>query len=92
MTELLKIAKAERFKDIIGYFQIVFSILLFTSYYFMPRMADSDMFMNFSIQTVSWIRFTPSYWLASCWYWIEPSKAVLAGTAWYSIVAVVAPF
>lgn len=89
---LLRIAKAERFKDIIGYFQIVFSILLFTSYYFMPRMADSDMFMNFAIQDVSWIRFTPSYWLASCWYWVEPSKAVLPGTAWYSILALLLPF
>lgn len=89
---LLRLAKPERFKDIIGYFQIVFSILLFTTYYFMPRIADSNMLINFSIENVAWIRFTPSYWLASCWYWIEPGKALLAGTPWFSIVAVILPF
>lgn len=89
---VLKLSKPARFKDIIGYFQIVFSILIFTTYYFMPRMSNSEMFMNFTIDSVAWIRFTPSYWLASCWYWVDPHSAVLHGTKWYSIAAVFLPF
>lgn len=89
---VLKLSKPERFKDIISYFQIVFSILIFTTYYFMPRLSNADMLNNFSIDTVAWIRFTPSYWLASCWYWIEPKAAVLPGTGWYSLLALSLPF
>lgn len=88
---LLKLAKPEKFKDIIGSFQILFSILLFITYYFMPRIQDFEALKHFTIESVSWIRFTPSYWLASCWYWVEPEKATLAGTAWFSILAILLP-
>lgn len=89
---LLKLSKPEKFKDIIGYFQIAFSILIFTTYYFMPRITTSEMFRNFSIENVAWIKYTPTYWLAACWYWVEPTAAKLSGTGWLSILAVVTPF
>lgn len=90
---LLKITKPEKFKDVIGYFQIFFSILVFTTYYMvMPQMRNQEVFQQFDIKTISWIRYTPTYWLASCWYWVQPKAAVLTGTGWLSILAVLAPF
>lgn len=89
---LLKLSKPEKFKDIISYFQIVFSIILFTTFYFMPRLSESNIFEQFDIRTVEWIKYTPTYWLAACWYWVEPSAAKLQGTGWLSILAVFTPF
>lgn len=90
---LLKITKPEKFKDVIGYFQIFFSILVFTTYYMvMPQMRNQEVFQQFDIKTIAWIKYTPTYWLASCWYWVQPKAAVLAGTGWLSILAVLAPF
>ena len=90
---LLKITKPEKFKDVIGYFQIFFSILVFTTYYMvMPQMRNQEVFQQFDIKTIAWIKYTPTYWLASCWYWVQPKAAVLAGTGWLSILAVLTPF
>lgn len=89
---VLKLTKPGKFKDVINYFQIVFSILVFTTYYFMPRLQNADMLSTFSITDVAWIRYTPSYWLAACWYWVEPATALLKGTGWCSIAALLLPF
>jgi hypothetical protein len=58
----------------------------------MPQMRNQEVFQQFDIKTISWIRYTPTYWLASCWYWVQPKAAVLAGTGWFSILAVLTPF
>ncbi len=90
---LLKITKPEKFKDVIGYFQIFFSILVFTTYYMvMPQMRNQEVFQQFDIKTIEWIKYTPTYWLASCWYWVQPKAAELSGTGWLSILAVFTPF
>ncbi len=41
---ILRIASQQRFKEILTYFQIVFSILVFGSYYLLPRMIDRSNF------------------------------------------------
>ncbi|OSZ78418.1 hypothetical protein CAP35_09225 [Chitinophagaceae bacterium IBVUCB1] len=90
---LLKLSKPERFKDIIGYFQIAFSIIVFSTFYLgMPYMRQTSFLEQFDIRTVEWIKYTPTYWLAACWYWVEPATAKLSGTGWLSILAVITPF
>jgi len=93
---LLKLAKPERFNDIINYFQIAFSVLFFGSTMFMNTMLSrisSDSMIDNSVVDIAkygWIRFLPSYWLASFWSLIGfPAK--LPGTQWLSILAVVFP-
>jgi len=90
---LLRVVRPEKFKDVIGYFQIFFSILVFSTYYMvMPQLRNEAMFQQFDIRTIEWIKYTPTYWLAACWYWVEPKASTLPGTGWFSILAVLAPF
>ena len=87
---VLNIAKPEKFKDIINYFQIAASAVFFASVYLLPRFFDSEHTHDFNILNYPWVRFAPSYWLAACWSWIG-YPVNLAGTAYYSVLAVVFP-
>lgn len=87
---LLKLAKPERFKEVINYFQIVISIVLFASYYLLPKVMNSATVAGMTQEQFPWIRYFPSYWLASCWTWIFPGTG-MAGSTWLSLLAVVFP-
>jgi len=87
---LLKLAKPERFKEVINYFQIAVSVLLFASYYLLPRVMNSAAVAGMTQEQFPWIRYFPSYWLASCWTWVFPGTG-MAGSGWLSILAVVFP-
>ncbi|MDR3678471.1 MAG: hypothetical protein P4L41_00805 [Flavipsychrobacter sp.] len=91
---LLKLAKPERFKDIINYFQIAFSIVLFASGYLMRGMLNTsgniEDLVNLDISKHSWVMFTPSYWLASFWSLLG-FPVNLAGTQWFFILAIALP-
>jgi ABC-2 type transport system permease protein len=69
---MLRFAGVRRFKAILTSFQIAFSIIVFGSYYLLPRLVDSDRFMDFSIGSLRWARYTPPYWLMSLYTWILP--------------------
>ena len=87
---VLRLAKPEKFKDVINYFQVFTSIIFFASVYLLPRFFDSDHPHDFNILNYPWVRFFPSYWLAVCWTWIG-YPATFAGSALYSVLAVVVP-
>lgn len=87
---ILRISKPERFKDIIGYFQVAFSVFIIAFYYLMQGVTRSATFQNLDIRDYGWIRFTPPYWLAACWNWLG-YEAALPGTKWLSILAIVFP-
>src|SRR5690606_37659109 len=87
---LIKLTKPGRFKEIINYFQIAFSIIFFASYYLLPRFIDEDTWSNINILEYGWLRWLPPYWLAALWSWVEPG-VTLAGTKWLSILALVFP-
>lgn len=88
---LIKLTKPGRFKEIINYFQIAFSILFFASYYLLPRFMDSEAMTELNVLDFTWVRGLPSYWLAATWSWIEPGVS-LAGTGWLGLLALVFPF
>jgi hypothetical protein len=87
---ILRLSKPEKFKDVISYFQIVAAIIFFVSVYFLPRLFDSQHPHDFSLLNYPWVRFTPPYWLASCWTWIG-FHGIFAGSALYSALAIVCP-
>ena len=87
---VLNLVKAEKFKDIINYFQIVASAVFFASVYLLPRLFDSEHPHDFDILNYRWVRFIPSYWLAVCWSWIGFPTS-LAGTTYLGVLAVILP-
>lgn len=89
---MIRIAGAGKFKDILNYFQIVFSIVFFMVWMFSSRMIDVEAFENMDLQMYSWVKFLPSYWLATGWAWVDSTAKVLQGTAWMGVLAIVFPF
>lgn len=87
---VLRLAKPEKFKDIINYFQVVTSVIFFASVYLLPRVFDRAHPQDFDILKSPWLQYTPPYWLAVCWSWIGAPVA-LAGTAMYSVLAIIVP-
>jgi ABC-2 type transport system permease protein len=87
---VLRLARPEKFKDVINYFQVFTSVLFFASVYFIPSVFDREHASYFNIIRYPWIRFVPPYWLAACWSWIGYPTA-LAGTGVYSMLAIVVP-
>ena len=64
---LLRVVPADRFKEAINYFQIVFTILIFAVYYLFPRLIDRAAVENADILAtpISWL-FPPT-WLGALW-------------------------
>jgi ABC-2 type transport system permease protein len=87
---VLRLAKPEKFKDVINYFQVVTSIIFFASVYLLPRLFSEKHPHDFNILNYPWLRYLPPYWLAVCWSWIG-YPVPLAGTSLLSILAVVFP-
>lgn len=86
---LLRFVKAEKFKEALSYFQIIFSILLFGMYYMLPRLMESNAAQQLDISANPLFRLLPSYWLAASWLWILPGVATTF--RWYSLAAVLFP-
>jgi len=87
---MLRLASAEKFRELLSYFQIAFSIILFGVYYLVPRAMDAAAMKTFQVNRFSWAQFTPSYWLAALYSWI----GVANGTAtlpYLSVLAILLP-
>src|SRR5207237_5476066 len=77
---VLQLAKPEKFKDVMNYFQVVTSVIFFASVYLLPRMFKHPDPVNFNILSYPWAKYLPTYWLAACWSWIG-YPVTLTGTA-----------
>jgi len=87
---VLRLTKPEKFKDVINYFQVVTSIIFFASVYLLPRIFKNGERVDISILSYPWIKYLPSYWLASCWSWIGFPLS-LVGTSYFSLLAIAFP-
>lgn len=87
---ILKLTAPGRFKDILGYLQIGFSIIFFAMIYIGPRALKSEAVLNMTMNDFIWIKYIPPFWIASTWSWID-FHGVPAGTIWFSILAVLFP-
>lgn len=64
---ILRVTTVERFKDVIGMVQVVFSILVFAMYYIGPRLAATMSLAKSSILGHSYFYPAPPLWLAALW-------------------------
>lgn len=88
---LIKLTKPAKFKEVINYFQIAFSIIFFASYYLLPRFLDEDSWGKINVWDFEWMRWLPSYWLAAAWNWVLPSRDVLPGTNYLAVLSIIFP-
>jgi hypothetical protein len=64
---ILKITTPERFKVVISYFQIFFTIAFYASYQLVPRLIDKAALEQYDIRTNIWAWLAPPYWFAGSW-------------------------
>lgn len=64
---ILRFTSIERFKDIINGIQVSFSIIIFMTYYFVPRMMDSIQLESTTILSYPYFYVAPSLWFAALW-------------------------
>ena len=61
---LLNLTSGQKFKDIINYFQIGFSIFIFSCYYVLPRLIDTSTIKDFNIEEKWWMWCMPGSYFA----------------------------
>lgn len=83
---MVRWAGANRFKDLISYFQIAWTMLIIITGYFLPLVLDQEFFLNPDPGAFSWLVFLPTYWLAMTWVPLGV-PAFLPGTAWTGILS-----
>lgn len=62
---LMRSVSPQRFKDIISYFQIGFSVLIFGTYYLLPRLINISVLEKISLITHWWSWLLPPVWIAA---------------------------
>lgn len=87
---VLHFAKPEKFKDVINYFQVTFSILFFACVYLMPKVMQSDGFQQLKYTDFLWAQATPTFWLAASFSWFF-NNVPSATLYWVGILAIVGP-
>jgi ABC-2 type transport system permease protein len=88
---LMKMVSPQKFKDIISYFQIGFSIVIFGAYYLLPRLIDVSVLAKIDLLHYTWSYFIPPVWIASLnEVLIHPGRATII-TSLMSIVGVTVP-
>ncbi|MEO6522683.1 MAG: hypothetical protein ABIN91_13450 [Mucilaginibacter sp.] len=62
---LMRSVSAQKFKDIIVYFQIFFSIMMFGGYRLLPRLIDMSTLASYDMLSHRWSYFLPPVWIAA---------------------------
>lgn len=62
---LMRSVTPQKFKDIISYFQIAFSIVIFAIYYLLPRLVNVSTVSDFNIADHQWVYLMPPAWIAA---------------------------
>lgn len=62
---LMRSVSPQRFKDVISYFQIGFSVIIFASYYLLPRLINVSVLGNINLLTHWWAYLLPPVWIAA---------------------------
>jgi hypothetical protein len=62
---LMRSVSPQKFKDIISYFQIGFSIVIFGVYYLLPRLINMSALKDFTFTTHWWAYLLPPLWISA---------------------------
>ena len=88
---LMHSVSPKKFKDIISYFQIAFSVVIFGCYYLLPRIIDFTSLVQIDLTKKVWAYFLPPVWIASLnEVLIHPSRATLL-TSLLAIIGITVP-
>lgn len=85
----MRFVSVQRFKDIVAYLQILFSVLIFALYYTMPNILESAMVQQLDFKTTPWLWATPSAWISGLQELGRGDVSVL--TCGLSAAAMIAP-
>lgn len=88
---MLRVSKPGKFKEVLNYFQIGFSVVFFATYMLSSRMIDPKAIENVNIEAFDVFKYIPTYWIATSWSWIDSTATILPGTKWLSIFAILFP-
>jgi len=64
---ILRISTPQKFKEILNYLQIGFTVTIFSAYYLLPRLVDFEDYENANILLSPFVLFSPPSWLAGLW-------------------------
>jgi ABC-2 type transport system permease protein len=62
---LIKIVSPQQFKDVISYFQIGFSVMIFATYYLLPKLINLTDLGNISLVSHWWAYLLPPVWISA---------------------------
>lgn len=100
---VLHVSKPEKFKTLINYLQIGFTILIYGSYQLLPRLFNRTMIESLNLNNLAFANAIPSYWFAALWQFISGSSNntnmligslmafIMPGIGIYAVVKVFAP-
>jgi ABC-2 type transport system permease protein len=83
---LMRIVSPQKFKDVISYFQIAFSVLIFATYYLLPKLINLSDLENVSLISHWWAYLLPPVWISAL------NELVFHGGRANTITAVLAGF
>lgn len=88
---LMKTVSPQKFKDVISYFQIGFSVVIFAAYYLLPRLVNMSVLEKISLLDYKVAYVLPPVWVAALnEVLIHPSRAYIV-TSLMAIIGIVAP-
>jgi ABC-2 type transport system permease protein len=88
---LLKMVSPHKFKDIISYFQIGFSVIIFGTYYLLPRLINMATLESFDLLQHDWAYALPPAWIAALNEVLIHAGRSTVFTSLLAIAGVVAP-
>ncbi|MGN6508212.1 MAG: hypothetical protein ACTHLD_01965 [Chitinophaga sp.] len=87
----LKLTTPQRFKEILNYLQIVFSILVFATYYLAPKLMQKSQLAQLDLADYPWVNYMPTYWFARAWLGVA-SFDYAGLTILYILLSIAVPF
>jgi hypothetical protein len=88
---LMRFVSPQKFKDIISYFQIGFSILIFGTYYLLPKLINVSALADVSLLSHWWAYVIPPVWIAGLNELLIHSGRADVITAILAVVGLVMP-
>lgn len=88
---ILRITTPQKFKEILNYLQIAFTVTIFSSYYLLPRLVNLEDYENANVLLSPFVVFSPPSWLAGLWSLTIDGNSGLV-VLLLSALAVVTPF
>ncbi|RPD42305.1 hypothetical protein [Chitinophaga barathri] len=87
----LKLTTPQRFKEILNYLQIIFSIIVFATYYLAPKLVQKSQLAELNLADYPWVYFMPTYWFAGAY--LSVASLDFSGlNILYILLAILVPF